>query len=221
VATSFCSRCGTPLVTGTPVCPSCGAPAGTEPGPPTGPDPTQLAWIIGGAAAVVLLVAAGLVWFLVRDGDDEEEAVVAVATTPSTATTTTTTAAPTTTTTTTTRPRPTTTLPPAPPTSAPPPPAPAVDEEYWPAVDPYEALLDWSTWMELNYQGLCEQLVSTADYGPDPWCAEVWDDRGGELVFRVALFPGGDFATWVLVQDMGDGWHVVGEAPDEGGGPPF
>jgi hypothetical protein len=217
---SFCSSCGAPLVTGAPSCTACGAPAAdAEPAPPipTGPDRSSLGWLIAGAAAA-LVVVVGLAWLLARDGDDAED-VVAIAdttttTTATTTTTTTTTEAPTSTTTV---PRSTTTVPPAPLTTAPPP----VGDGYWPAIDPYEALLDWAVRMELNYQGLCDQLVSTADYGPDPWCAQVWDDRGGEIVFRVALFPGGDFATWVLVQDMGDGWHVVGDAPDEGGGPPF
>ena len=85
---------------------------------------------------------------------------------------------------------------------------------------PYEAVSDWAVRSGLSL-GPCDQLDSTLDYGMDPWCAQTWDDRGTEVVLRVADFPGGELGAWVLTAARPAGWVVVDQAEDTGTGPPF
>jgi hypothetical protein len=166
-----------------------------------------------GAAVAVALVVLGVL-ALTGGDDDEPEVLEPIVTTSTTTTsttrpTTTSTAAPTTTTA-------------APPTTpAPPPFDPGPGDVLDGFADPFEAVADWAWSAGLNYQGACDFMDSTADYGPDPWCGTLWEDRGSVEVYRVADFPGGEFAYWVLVGDDGSGWVVREIAEDESGAPPF
>ena len=227
----FCTSCGHPLHPDERYCGACGHEAGAPvpvtavaptapPGPWIGPPPVPTAapptsagrgwwWVV---IALVLAIAAVVVVAVViwLTGDRAPTDVVVPA--PVTSSTPSTTA-PTTTTPTT---APSTV---APTTAAPPPfdPGPATSAFFVPE----EALADWAWSTGLDYQGECASLSPTADYGPEPWCAVLWEDRGSVLVYRVADFPGGDFAFWVLVGTTDEGWVVQAAVDDQFGTPPF
>jgi hypothetical protein len=191
--------------------PGTGAPGAVAPGPP--PSSGRGWWWVAIALVVAItavLVVALVIWLRGRD----DPAIVVVPAPITTVTTTSTTVASTT--------PPTTTAPTtaAPTTAAPPPfdPEPGATTGFF---VPEEALADWAWSTGLNYQGECSSLSSTADYGSDPWCATLWEDRGGVLVYRVADFPGGDFAYWVLVGTGDEGWVVREAVDDQTGAPPF
>ena len=159
---------------------------------------------------VVATIAVGLVLWLGRS-DEPAPAVLPSAT----ATTAPTSAAPPTTVT-------TTIAPTTAPTTAPPPTfEPAPEPTTAGFFVPEEAVADWAWTTGLDYQGECSTLSATADYGIDPWCATLWEDRGGVVIYRVADFPGGDFAFWVLVGTGDDGWVVNEVSEDLSGAPPF
>jgi hypothetical protein len=231
----FCTACGHPLQVGERFCDACGHPVTSEPsvpapaspaaptaaapypmvappGPPA--DDRRMWWIaLGLGAAIIAVLVAVLV---VSMGDDDEPTA---ATTPVVVTARPTTTTSTSTTTSTTRPT-TTTV--APTTSPVPPPFdPGPDPTLAGFADPFEAVADWAWATGLNYQGDCSFLDPTADYGLDPWCGTLWEDRGSVEVYRVADFPGGDFAYWVLVGSGPDGWTVDEVAEDTTGTPPF
>lgn len=228
----FCTACGHQLHPDERFCGGCGHPVGapvpTATGTTGAPPPTAVAfapspappapsgapgrgwwWVVVALAiAITVVIAAGVaIWIGGRD-DPEPVVVPAPVTTASTTSTTTTT-------------RPTTVAPTtaAPTTAAPPPfdPGPVTTAFFVPE----EALADWAWSTGLNYQGECASLSSTADYGVDPWCATLWEDRGATLVYRVADFPGGDFAFWVLVGTSEEGWVVREAVDDQTGRPPF
>ena len=200
---AVCPACGAPLWPGAATCERCGRPVGA-------PGPDGLLWAAIAVVVVGVLIAGGILVWALRSGDGGTgEAFVATGQTSSTSTTsTTTTTAP-----------PTTVPAPAPLPPASPPAAPF--DWTTAAGSPFEAVADWAVGLGLNYAGLCDQLDSTANLGPDPWCASVAADRGPEVVFRLADFPGGDFGVWVLTAATPDGWQVVDDAEDTGGGPPF
>lgn len=199
--------------------PGAPGPAGAPPWPDgTGPAPVRpspsgrgLWWLaIALVLVVVATIAVGLVLWLGRS-DDPTPAVLPSATGTTAPTTTVppttapTTAAPTT----------------APTTEAPPVFDPGPEPTTTGFFVPEEAVADWAWATGLNYQGECSSLSSTANYGFDPWCATLWEDRGGVVIYRVADFPGGDFAFWVLVGTGADGWVVNEVSEDLTGAPPF
>jgi hypothetical protein len=238
VTDQFCTACGHPLAPGERFCDACGhrvaAPSAEPPVPPTTtPPPTApygaappgaapatppsdrtMWWIAAGLGAVILLVLVAVL-VVTLDDDDEPIAVTPVVTTiPPATTTSTSTTTPSTTTTSTTAPPTTSTTSPVPPPFDPGP-----DPTGF--ADPYEAVADWAWGTGLDYQGDCAFLDSTADYGIDPWCGTLWEDRGSVEVYRVADFPGGDFGYWVLVGSETGGWVVYEVAEDLTGAPPF
>lgn len=230
-----CAVCGAVVPVGHAACPTCGAAsagsigvAGERP-----PDPTALGvaaagsrrsvpWIVltavMGSVAIVLLALL----FLGGSATDEQTGSEAVAgqTPPLAAPPTTeppppTTAPPPTTPPPTTEPPPTTTAPPpttAPPTTAPPV---ALPDAH------YQALEEWTAGLGIDLLGECATLDWDADHGPDPWCSTLRVDRTTEVVYRVADYPGGHFAVWVLLANEGHGWEIVETADDIDGVIPF
>lgn len=230
----FCTACGHPVPEGQPFCASCGHPVGAPtpasgavPGPLSAPSPApspapgpapdrRLWWAALGIGGAILLV---LIALLVTLRDDDGEVTVTSSTRP-VATTSTSTSTTTSTTSTTRPPRTTTTV--APTTSpAPPPFDPGPQAPASGFASGYEAVADWAWTTGLNYQGDCGFLDPLADYGADPWCGTFWDLLGTSEIYRVADFPGGDFAYWVLAGSTGSGWTVLEVAEDLTGSPPF
>ncbi|MCD9624480.1 hypothetical protein [Rhabdothermincola salaria] len=205
---AVCPACGAPRHPGALACDRCGLVVDE-------PEGRGLLWAAIAVVVIGVVIAGGIVvWAARSGGGGAGEVFVASGQASSTSTTSTTS-------TTTTTTEPTTTPTPAP---APPPSAPVTTAPFdWTTAvgSPYEAIADWATALGLNYVGLCDQLDSMADHGVDPWCASVFADRGAEVVFRLADFPGGDFGVWVLTAATPSGWQVVDDAEDTGGGPPF